>query len=64
MGIPPDLALEGKRFKEELADAGLAGGIFVSSGQFRSVFARLLSFPAIVRSKNGRFRSDDTFAWH
>ncbi|WP_181167970.1 hypothetical protein [Mesorhizobium sp. B2-4-19] len=49
MSIPPDLALEGKRFKEELADAALAGGIFVPSGQFPSVFARLLSFPAIVR---------------
>ena len=51
MNIPPDLALEGKRFKEELADAALAGGIFASSGQFLSVLHGCFPFrPSCARA--------------
>jgi hypothetical protein len=47
--ISPDLALGGKRFKEELPDATQAAWIFVWSGRALVGFARLLSFLAIMR---------------
>jgi hypothetical protein len=51
VNIPPDLALEGKRFKEELADAALAGGIFVSLVQFLSVLHGCFPFrPSCARA--------------
>jgi len=38
--IPSDLALGGKRFKEELPDAARTGGIFVASVRSFAGFAR------------------------
>jgi hypothetical protein len=48
--IYPDLALEGKRFKEELPDAAVHFGIFALQGAMSCrVLPGLLSFLAIVR---------------
>ncbi|WP_155936608.1 hypothetical protein [Mesorhizobium ciceri] len=50
MKISPDLALEGKRFKEELSDAAVHFGIFALYGVMPCrVLPGLLSFLPIVR---------------
>ncbi|TPM34909.1 hypothetical protein [Mesorhizobium sp. B2-3-5] len=46
MKIPPDLALGGKRFKEELSDTARVGGILVWSGSSLVGFARFAFFSA------------------
>ncbi|WP_167313565.1 hypothetical protein [Mesorhizobium opportunistum] len=49
MKMPPDLALGGARFKEELPDTARAAGIFVWLVRSLAGFARLLSLLAVMR---------------